>query len=284
MESALGNYLPRRVVARLSERAKAFAQDLEVVQATCLNTDVAGFTGLAEGTELRQLGRIMSRYFDTAFAPVREHGGEIMNLAGDSMLAVWITEPSNVDATHRACLAALDVAKGIWELNRRSPGAGLPTRIGVHCGELLIGSMGAIGHYEYGPLGDPVNTAQRIEQLNKRLGTQVLVSKEALEHARGLPARHVGSFRFAGKKKPVTIYELWHPDQQPDEAVRRLGEPFAAALERFEQGSWEQAAEAFSDLLKATPGDGPSRYFLHLSRSYVRQPPLPPWDGVVPLD
>ena len=57
----------------------------------------------------------------------------------------------------------------------------LPTRVGVHSGKIFIGNIGAGDHYEYGPTGDTVNTASRMDGLNKYLGTEVLASDEAIE-------------------------------------------------------------------------------------------------------
>jgi adenylate cyclase len=70
----------------------------------------------------------------------------------------------------------------------------LPTRVGVHSGQIFLGNIGAGDHYEYGPTGDTVNTATRMDGLNKHLGTEVLVSEESVAQVDGLAAREVGKF------------------------------------------------------------------------------------------
>jgi adenylate cyclase len=65
--------------------------------------------------------------------------------------------------------------------------------------------MGAMDHYEYRPIGDIVNTATRVEGLNKYLGTRVLASEEVIHQLDGFLTREVGTFLLAGKSKPLGI-------------------------------------------------------------------------------
>jgi adenylate cyclase len=57
-------------------------------------------------------------------------------------------------------------------------------------------------------MGDIVNTASRIEYLNKQLKTGLLVSEEMVNQLNGFITREVGKFRVAGKVKPVVVHEL----------------------------------------------------------------------------
>ena len=70
-------------------------------------------------------------------------------------------------------------------------------------GRLLLGSVGAMDHYEYRAVGDIVNTATRLEGLNKHLGTRILVSADVLQGLDGLLTRELGAFLLAGKSRPV---------------------------------------------------------------------------------
>ena len=84
----------------------------------------------------------------------------------------------------QACQAALDIAKAVDDFNRSSDKLKLPTRIGLHSGNIILGSIGAMDHYEYHPIGDIVNTSERIQGLNKYLGTRILVSEEVIGQLR----------------------------------------------------------------------------------------------------
>ena len=92
--------------------------------------------------------------------------------------------------------------------NRANRTSQLPTRIGLHTGQMMVGNIGAIDRYEYNPIGDIVNTASRIEGLNRHLGTRILASREVLYGLDEFLTRDLGEFVLAGKSKPVAVYEL----------------------------------------------------------------------------
>ena len=150
----------------------------------------------------------MHKYFEATFEPIKKHGGLVVNLKGDSFLAIWKAARDDAALRRQACLAALDVAKAVHRFNGTVENLNLPTRVVVHSGQIFLGNIGAGDHYEYGPTGDTVNTASRMDGLNKYLGTEVLVSEESLTHVEGLVAREVGKFMLKGKAQPIVAYEL----------------------------------------------------------------------------
>ena len=171
--------------------------------------------------------------------------------------------------------------KNFWRNRARR----LPTRVGLDAGELLLGSFGAEQRLEYRAIGDIVNTASRIQGLNRVLGTGVLVSEAALDGpVEGLSARRrdVGTFLLRGKTKPVRLYELLRIGDG-GEGPGFAFETFEATLARFRAGDWSAAAHGFADLARSFPEDGPSRYYAGLSAGFVRRPP-PYWDGAIRIE
>ena len=109
----------------------------------------------------------------------------------------------------------------------------MPTRVGVHSGQIFIGNIGAGDHYEYGPTGDTVNTASRMDGLNKYLGTEVLGSEEIVDGIDGLLKREVGKFMLKGKAEPMVVHELLGSLEDADDKRKKSCEIFAAALGAF---------------------------------------------------
>jgi adenylate cyclase len=158
--------------------------------------------------------------------------------------------------------------------------ARLPTRIGIHYGPLLLGSMGALDHFEYVPIGDTVNTAARLESLNKRLRTEVLVSAQALPTTPGFLTRRLGAFRFSGKRRAIEVLELLGRDGEIPPETRRACEWFEEGIARLAAAEWDRAASRFRDVLDARHDDGPAAFFLDLCANLARRNPTG-WDGVV---
>ena len=157
-------------------------------------------------------------------------------------------------------------------------------RIGLHYGYLLMGNIGAESHFEYAPVGDIVNTASRIEGLNKLLGTRILASEATVEGVAGIVTRKLGMFLFAGKTQPIAIRELLSADDEVEKQQAPIVRIFPEALNDFQQRNWSRAIEGFRLCIAVLGDDGPSRFYLQLSRSYREQPPPADWGGTILVD
>jgi adenylate cyclase len=231
----------------------------------------------------------MNKYWEVLFKPVKQYGGIIFATAGDSMLAGWVTEKPDASLRNQACQAGLDIARAVDQFNesQSSNEDKLPTRIGLHSGDILLSAIGAIDHYEYGPLGDIVNTVQRIESLNKALHTRILVSEEVIDQLDGFLTRELGRFLLKGKIESISIYELVCRKEESNDQQKIKCMTFAEVLGPFRKGHWKEAEEAiekFQKSIKSFGEDGPSLFFSDLCKKYKEKPSREPWDGVVLMD
>jgi adenylate cyclase len=175
------------------------------------------------------------------------------------------------------------MADAIEAFNRSGDQPPLRTRIGLHSGQMLLGQVGAGQHYEYRAVGDIVNTASRLQALNKQLGTRVLVSEAAIEGLHDVVARPLGAFILAGKTASVRICELLGIGAAgaPQRAEWTL---FAEALGRYRAGDLPDAARRFEQVLNLAPNDGPARFYLGRCRREGAWAPDQPWSDVVVMD
>jgi adenylate cyclase len=284
IKSAFEHYLPKDVVDQLSKDIAHIQTGGRVVYGICLFSDAAEYTTLSEIMDPHELGKFMNRYYETMFRPVKRHGGFISGVIGDSMLALWVSARSEADLRDKACFAAVDINKELKSYDESFDGVKLKTRIGLHCGQILLGHIGAMDFYEYTPMGDIVNTASRIEGLNKFLGTTVLVSDEVFHEINGYLARDCGKFRLKGKTTPIRLHELWCRIEESDERQREACTMFAEGLSAFQQGAWDEARGMFQRVTDILGEDGPCRFYLDLCENYQKSPPDQPWDGVVRME
>jgi adenylate cyclase len=154
----------------------------------------------------------------------------------------------------------------------------------MHSGYISLGNVGAMDHFEYRPVGDIVNTASRMEGLNKFLSTQILVSAEVLDQLDGFCKRQLGKFILAGKSKPVEVCELICKAEEVREEKKSLCRVFARGIDAYQRQSWGEAIDFFSAVLKLDNTDGPARFFLALCEKYRANPPATHWDGTVFLN
>lgn len=284
IRKAFGHYLPDDVVEELMENFAGRESSNRVVYGICLNTDAEQYTALSEIMEPKELGRLMNSYYEAIFAPVKAHGGIVSNVIADSMLAIWVSPGPDPALRGNACRAALDIAAAIERFNGSAGARNLPTRIGMHSGPILLGHLGAADHYEYRPVGNIVNTAARIEGLNKYLGTRVLVSGEVIERLDGFLSREIGEFLFLGKTKPLAVHELVGRIEEAGVPQRKACAVYAEGLDAFRRRSWDEAIRRFQETVDILGEDGPSMFFVGLCTHYRKDPPEPVWDGVVRMD
>ncbi|WP_269454775.1 MULTISPECIES: CHASE2 domain-containing protein [Methylomonas] len=244
------------------------------IRGVCLATDIEGYTSLAAGRSAEQMWELLNAYYQVLGRPVGARGGAVADVTGDSMMAVWF-ELSESERHTAACLAALDMQAAVMQFNQTSGLEPIRTRIGLYVGEMILGGLesGQANHYR--AIGDTVNTASRIQGINKFLGTQILACRELVDTT-AIAYRAVGRFRVVGRAEPVDLAEIVAPEMGP------IDGGFAVALSAFQRGDWQVAIEGFQSVLKRGT-DGPANFYLALAQGYQNQPPID-WDGVVTLD
>lgn len=267
LQTVFSHFIPPTMVEKLASHAPALGAVDDFFYGVCLATDASNYTSMAETMEPVALTNLMNRYYATLFAPVAKHGGIVSDIKGDAMLAIWSDADPTSAMRVQACRAALDIhtvitkVAGIASTNNVPM---LPTRIGMDFGPLTVGNVGAGHHYEYRAVGDTVNTASRIEGLNKQLGTWVLASAAVVDGLDGFLLREMGSFLLPGKTIPVTVVEILGDDCDTTERNRKnyLCQQFGDALALFQQHRWMLAKNAFAAILGNMPNDGPSTFYV----------------------
>jgi adenylate cyclase len=263
---AISYYLPENVVRDLTETDLDPSSLNKVVYGTCLATDMAGFTTLAEASTPEELATFMNAYFDALAEPLKRHAADVTEFHADTIMCAWTGSSSDLGLRRRAVLAALGVVEAIERFNEFHGNLALKPRIGLQDGHLYIGHTGGGGRMAYSILGDPANTAARLESVNKQLGTRVLAAASVVSGLDGLLVRPLGEFRFVGKEGATAVVEVLGRSDAADADRLELCARFAEALAALRAGDFANAGAAFEALLERHPDDGPSRYYANHCR------------------
>lgn len=271
LRAAFVRLVPRELADHLAQAAGDLTDSHRLVQGVCMATDVERYTALAESLPAQALGAQLNAYYARLFEPIGQAGGAVVDIVGDAMMAVWEAALDDVRQRRAACLAALAIQQRMT-----SPAAGgtpaWPTRIGLHAGEIRLGVVGASPLYQFRAVGDAVNTASRLEGLNKLLGTRVLASADMVRGLHGLWLRPLGSFRLAGKQAAIDVVEVQGQPAWPGEPPPPLLQCFADALAHYRAGELSDALAAFTALQRLHPEDGPTDYYVRHCRACLAQP------------
>lgn len=284
IRQALGYYVPEDVVTQLARNVVDIRRDGQTVYGVCLFADIAGYTPVSEAMTPRELSDVMHKYLEATFAPIHKHGGLVVDLKGDSILAIWRGSSDDLMLRRKACEAALEVADAVRRFNQSNGAVKLPTRVSVHAGTIFLGSIGAGTHYEYGVTGDTVTTASRLDGLNKHLGTNILVSAEVLRDLTDFLAREIGTFLLQGKTQPVVAHELICRAADCGDRQNQACASFAEARQAFTARRWEEAKNKFIQSDEILNGDDVSRFYLKLCAAFRSNPPPDGWNGTIVME
>jgi len=227
-------------------------RDIEV---TVLFCDVRGFSSISErlapDATMEWMGDVMSELSEC----VRRHSGVVVDYIGDEILAMWGAPETQPDHAELACRAALDMLDCEARLDARwEARIGSPTAfgIGVNTGLARVGNTGSRQKFKYGPLGNTVNLASRVQGATKHFRCRLLVTGATrAKLGGGFATRHLGRVRVVNIVNPVPLFEL-----------SRAGWPgaadYEAALAEFEAGNLLEAVRLFGNWCGRHPDDHPA--------------------------
>jgi adenylate cyclase len=202
-----GQHVSPAVVNQLLAQPAGLQTELRDV--CILVLDIRDFTAFAETTAPDSIVNYLNQLWGKAVRIVNQNHGTVNKFLGDGFMAVF--GAPLVMGNH--CQNAINAARELVAEIKRATDAGEipPTRIGVglHSGEALVGNIGSTERREYTVIGDVVNVAFRIEQLNKELNSSFLVSESVQETVGELEGvESSASVPIRGRNAPVRIYKL----------------------------------------------------------------------------
>lgn len=275
------NYVPASPGQWYPEKNSADFSAERDVRGLCLATDIEGYTAVAARYTPHQMWELLSDYYQILGRSVHAHEGIIADITGDAMMTVWIDLPADARRL-AACLAALEMQRAVERFNEVSKTDRLPTRIGLHEGDMTLGRLDAGAASHYRAIGDTVNVTSRIQGVNKYLGTKILASDEIVANLDNVVCRPIGRFCLTGCNEPIALFEIVGLEAEVKVNQRRIHQEFAIGLRAFQTGGWQVAANHFQYLLDKYGFDGPTQFYLNLATHFKKMPPLA-WDGVVAL-
>ena len=184
----------------------------ERTEGTLLFSDLRDFTRYVDTTEPEEVIKSMREYFTAMEKAIRKYHGLVLQYVGDEIEAVFGVPIKLADHPDLAVQAALEMRKGLDELNQqRIRGGKEPFQhgIGVHTGKLLAGNTGSRDRLSYALIGGTVNLASRIAGLNKTFVSDILVSSATVERLTGAyPMTEQPEQMVKGYSKPITVYRV----------------------------------------------------------------------------
>ena len=204
LREMFGKYVSDEVVEKLLALGRRPDQRGESHRVTVLFSDIRNFTTISERLTPHEVVDLLNAYFTRVCEPILEQGGTLDKFIGDAVMAFFGAPAPYDDHAERALRAAVAVADIAREfrswVKERFDSMDLPEfriGIGLHTGEVVVGSIGSPKRLHFTAIGDTVNAASRLESLTKELGWNIVASAEVIRAADGLAV--------TGRRETVTV-------------------------------------------------------------------------------
>ena len=238
-QTQLEQFFTPELARQLATRPELLiGQDLEI---TALFCDIRGFSRISRNHgptfTLDWINDVLSTLSDCVLA----HDGVVVDYIGDELLAMWGAPEPQPDHAERACRAAIEMMGCLTALNERWQGPlgeAMGFGIGVNTGIARVGNTGSRRKFKYGPLGDTVNVASRVQGASKYFKSSLLITRATRDRlGPEFQARRLGNARVVNIAEAIALFELCSPDQ-PERARARCGirgSPFRVRGRRVSQ-------------------------------------------------
>jgi class 3 adenylate cyclase len=257
IRSSLTQFFSHEVAERLEHDEDLLAgRDAEVTVMFC---DIRGFSTITERVGAQRTIEWINDVLTELSQCVTKTDGVLVDYIGDELLAMWGAPAEQPDHAVRACTAAVEMLQRIEPLRKKWKEI-TPDRfgvgIGINTGIARVGNTGSKIKFKYGPLGNTVNLASRVQGISKQLGVAALITDGTAEAvATEFDHRRLAVVRPVGFVEPVVLHEL---KANADARWRDMAQRYEAALESFDSGNLTSAARLLAMLVHDYPDDNPS--------------------------
>jgi two-component system sensor histidine kinase ChiS len=179
-----------------------------------LFSDMRNFTSISENMSPQENFDFLNKYLETMSPAINKNNGFIDKYIGDAVMALF---PTSAEDSVAAAVGMIDGLK-VFNANRESGlGASVDMGVGIHIGQLILGTIGEDSRMETTVISDTVNASARLESLNKIYGTNILISgsvRDELNEKTKKFCRIVDRTQVKGKTEFLDVHEVFSHDNQ----------------------------------------------------------------------
>ncbi len=192
----------------------------DIIEGSIMFFDVRSSTTIAERMGPKNYANYISTLFSDLMDIIFNNQGSVNELLGDGLLATFGCPVPTENDQFNALKSAVEIAEYIKGYNQYAEEK-VNFGIGIATGKFFAGNIGSIRRMKYAVMGDPVNTASRIQDLTKETGYKILFDVNTIQSCNQkqkklnlIPCNEVfkihkvGDFMLKGKTLSTEIYSI----------------------------------------------------------------------------
>ncbi len=287
LNAAYGKFVPHEFLRLLGQESIIDVKLGDNLQRemSVMFSDIRSFTSISEQMTPEENFAFINSYLGRVSPLIRKHRGFIDKYIGDAVMALF---PESADD---ALQAAIEMQQEVIVFNQhRQTNGYLPITIGVglHTGNLMLGTIGEEQRMESTVIADAVNLASRLEGLTKLYAAGILISDRTLLNLDDLTKysyRFVDRVKVKGKNQPVAVFEVYQGDAQPIQQLKKQTQTdFEQAIVLYHQQDFVRAQQIFQAILAINPVDKAAKLYYERCAKYLKYGLTEGWTGIESID
>ncbi|MEA5259319.1 adenylate/guanylate cyclase domain-containing protein [Arcicella aquatica] len=172
--------------------------------------DIRNFTLYADKHTAEEVMDYQNAFFEVVVNTVNEYNGIVNQFLGDGCMVTFGAPINLENPSENAVKAGLAIIEKILKMNELGTIPNTGVGIGIHTGDAVVGNIGTDSRQQYNITGNVVIQAARIEQLNKKYQSQLLISQEVMDEISAIPidTKQVGSVKLKGMENEMFLWKL----------------------------------------------------------------------------
>ncbi len=206
IEKLFGQQVSKEVVKTLINQP----EQSKKVEASIMFLDIRDFTSLVESKSPQEIIEYQNKVFKPIINIINDHNGIVNQILGDGIMASFGTPIERDDHGEKAYRCGLKILDKVERMSKEKNIPFTKVGIGIHSGPVVTGNIGNDERKQFSISGSAVIIAARLEQLNKKLASQFVISKEVYtslqENNGGITG--IGSHELKGIEKKIEVYKV----------------------------------------------------------------------------
>ncbi|MEO5353394.1 MAG: GAF domain-containing protein [Magnetococcus sp. XQGC-1] len=283
--STFEKFVPKQFLQRIAGEGLANIKPgtVELSTITVMFSDIRSFTTLSEQMAPSHLFALLNSYLSRMQIPIEEQHGFIDKFIGDAIMALF--DGTDAEQATRAVRAAIGMQQHLLVFNAERTALGqapIRTGIGLHIGQVMLGTLGNEHRMDSTVIGDAVNLSARLEGLTKFYGCRIVISEDLfnLLASGAFSCRPLDRVVVKGRTQPILVYDLFDADPEPEKSRKQETlATYQRGFDLFYERRWPESQQAFRTCLAQNAEDLAAQMYLERCATLLANPPGAEWDG-----
>ncbi len=248
-------------------------------------SDIRGFTKFSEKMTPQQNFDFINAYLKEIVPHVKEHQGFVDKYIGDSVMALF---EYRVEHAIDSSIDSMRSVRRFNEIQKRQNKEPIKVGIGIHTGQLILGTIGEENRMETTVISDAVNTASRVEGLSSIYGGNILISGAVLseiEDPSQYDIRYIDTVMAKGKEKAIKVYEVLNGLREEQHLLKlKTNSTFQEGITYYKEKNFVSSKNAFEEVIAQNPEDQAAAFYLSNCVKIIKEGIPDDWGDIQKMD